>query len=62
MKSIEYFTFLTVSNHINLEILKAYKFPKRRNYIKLILNQQVTASNEPNVLITFQVPTERKNI
>lgn len=31
------------------------------NYIKFILNQQVTVSNKPNVLIIFQIPTGRKN-
>lgn len=30
--------FLTASNHVNLQILKAYKFPKQMNYIKFILN------------------------
>lgn len=43
-------------------MLKVYKFSKQMNYLKFILNQQVTASNEPNALMIFQVPTGRKNI
>lgn len=55
---------LKISRCISLEtvkkILKAYTLPKQGNYIKAVLNQHVTAFNDPDVLILFQVPTGRK--